>query len=88
MLDLEASLHAESGTFLDSEWLLAQSLERAFLGEVNDNVGAAFHFQAEREQDHLSRVVGVREGVARANAEGLFPFAQGLVVLVCKTVST
>lgn len=83
MLDLEASFHAEGGAFFDRERLLAQGFQRAFLGQVDDYVRAAFHFQAEREQDHLSRVIWVRESVARADAEGLFPFAEGFIVLVC-----
>lgn len=83
MLDAEAGLHAESGTFFDGERLLVERLEGAGLVEVDDDVGSAFGFQAEREQDHFARVVGVGDGVAAAETEGLFPLAEGLVILVC-----
>lgn len=83
MLDLELRLHAELRALLDSERLVLELLERAGRLEVDDDVGAAFDFEAEREDDALARVVGVAEGLAAAEAERLFPLAEGLVILVC-----
>lgn len=80
MLHLEARLHAEGGALLDGEGVLVQVLERAGLRQVDDDVLTALHLEAEREDDDFARVVGVREVVARAQAEGLLPFAEGFVV--------
>jgi hypothetical protein len=82
VLDAEAGLHAERRALLDGEGLLVEGLEGAGLRQVDDNVRAALDFQAQGEQDDLARVVGVRDGLAAAEAEGLFPLAEGLVVLV------
>lgn len=84
MLDAEAGLHAESGALLDGEGLLVEGLEGAGLGQVDDDVRSALDFQAQGEQDDLARVVGVGDGLAAAESEGLFPLAEGLIVLVCK----
>ena len=83
MLDTEAGLHAEGGALLDGEGLLVEGVEGALLGEVDDDVRAALDLEPKGEQDDFARVVGVRDGVAAAQAEGLFPLAEGLVVLVC-----
>jgi hypothetical protein len=87
MLDTEASLHAERGALLDGEWLLVQRLQSTGLGQVDNDIGAAFHFETEREQDDFAGVVGVRDGVAAAETERLFPLAEGLIVLVCRSQS-
>lgn len=82
MLDAEASLHAEGSALLDGERLLVERLEGAGLSQVDDDVGSAFDFKTQREQDDLARVIGVGDGVAAAEAERLFPLAEGLVILV------
>lgn len=82
MLHLEPRLHAERRAFLDGEGVLVEVLEAAALGEVDDYVWSAFDFEAQAEDDAFPRVVGVRDAVARADAEGLLPFSEGLVVLV------
>lgn len=84
MLDAEAGLHAESGALLDSERLLVEGLKGAGLGQVDDDVRSALDFKAQGEQDDLAGVVGVGDGLAAAETEGLFPLAEGLIVLVCK----
>lgn len=84
MLDTEAGLHAESGALLDGEGLLVERLQSTGLGQVDDDVGPALDFKTEREEDDLARVVGVGDGVATSEAEGLFPFAERLIVLVCR----
>ena len=80
MLHLEARLHAEGGALLDGEGVLVEVLERAGFGQVDDDVLAALDFEAEREDDDFARVAGVAEVVARAEAEGFLPFAEGFVV--------
>ena len=87
VLDAEASFHAESGTLLDGEGLLVEGVQGALLGQVDHDVGAAFDFQTQGEQDHFAWVVGVRDGVAAAQAEGLFPLAERLVIFVYGNVS-
>jgi hypothetical protein len=82
VLDAEASLHAESGALLDSEGLFVERLEGTGLGEVDNDIGTAFDFQAEGEQDHFAIVVGIRDSLAAAETERLFPLAEGLIVLV------
>jgi hypothetical protein len=82
VLDAEAGLHAERRAFFNGEGLLVEGLEGAGLRQVDDDVRAALDFQAQGEQDDLARVVGVGDGLAAAEAEGLFPLAEGLVVLV------
>jgi hypothetical protein len=84
VLDAEAGLHAERRALLDGEGLLVEGLEGTGLGQVDDDVRSALDFQAQGEQDHLARVAGVRDGLAAAETEGLFPLAEGLVVLVCE----
>lgn len=84
MLDAEAGLHAEGSTLLDGEGLLVERLKSTRLGQVDDDVGPALDFKTEREEDDLTRVVGVGDGVAASEAEGLFPLAERLVVLVCR----
>jgi hypothetical protein len=59
VLDAEAGFHAERGALLDGERLLVQRLESTGLGQVDNDIGAAFHFETEREQDDFARVVGV-----------------------------
>jgi len=83
VLDAEARLHAEGRALFDGERLLVEGLEGAGLRQVDDDVRSALDFQAQGEQDHLARVAGVGDGLAAAEAEGLFPLAEGLVVLVC-----
>ena len=83
VLDAEAGLHAERRALFDGEGLLVEGLEGAGLRQVDDDVRSALDFQAQGEQDHLARVAGVGDGLAAAEAEGLFPLAEGLVVLVC-----
>ena len=87
MLDAETSFHAEGGTLLDGEGLLVEGFQGPGLRQVDHDVGAAFDFQAQGEQDHFAWVVGVRDGVAAAQTEGLFPLAERLVILVCRSVS-
>jgi hypothetical protein len=82
VLDAEAGFHAESGALFDGEGLLDEGVQGTLLRQVDHDVGAAFDFQAQREQDHFAWVVGVRDGVSAAEAEGLFPLAEGFVVLV------
>ena len=84
MLDAEAGLHAEASTLLDGEGLLVERLQGTGLGEINDDVGSAFDFETKGEQDHFARIVGVRDGVAAAEAKRLLPLAERLIVLVCK----
>lgn len=83
MLDAEAGLHAESSTLLDGEGLLVQGLESTGLGQVDNDVGAAFHLETEGDQDDFPRVIRVGDGLAATETERLFPLAKGLVVLVC-----
>jgi hypothetical protein len=83
MLHLELGLHAELRALLDPERLVLELLERAGRLEVDDDVRAALDLEAQGEDDALARVVGVAERVAAAEAERLFPLAEGLVVLVC-----
>jgi hypothetical protein len=82
VLDTETGFHAESGALFDGEWLLVEGVQGALLRQVDHDVGATFDFQAQGQKDHFARVVGVRDGVAAAEAEGLFPLAEGFVVLV------
>lgn len=84
VLDAEASLHAESGALLNGKGLLVEGLEGTGLGQIDDDVGAAFDFEAERDQDDFAVVVGVGDGLAATEAERLFPLAEGLIVLVCE----
>ncbi len=44
VLYLESCLHPEGSTFLDSEGMLVETLQRAGRGEVDDDVGAALDF--------------------------------------------
>jgi hypothetical protein len=82
VLHLELRLHAELRALLDGEGLVLERLDGAGRLEVDDDVRAAFDLEAEREDDALARVVGVREVFALPEAERLFPLAEGLVVLV------
>lgn len=84
MLDAEAGLHAEGSALLDGERLLVEGLEGTSLGQVDDDVRSALDFKTQGEQDNLARVVGVGDGLAAAESEGLFPLAEGLIVLVCE----
>ena len=61
MLHLELRLHAELGALLDCEGLVLERLEGTGRLEVDDYVGAAFDFEAEREDDAFARVAGVGE---------------------------
>jgi hypothetical protein len=82
VLDLELCLHAEAGALLDGEGLVLEGFSGAGGFEVDDDVGAAFDFETEGEDDAFAGVVGVGEVLARAQAEGFFPFLEGFVVLV------
>lgn len=82
MMDLKSRLHPECGAFLDGEGVVLEIFERAGLFEIDDDVWAAFDFEAERFDDDFAGVFGVADGGACAQAEGLFPFAEGFVVLV------
>ena len=84
MLHLELGLHAEIGAFLDGEGLVLEGIDGTGGSEVNGDVGTSFHLQSQREDDALARVGGVGEVFARAEAERLLPFAEGLVVLICE----
>lgn len=84
VLDAETGLHAESRALLDGERLLVEGLEGAGLGQVDNDVRSALDFETQREQDDFTRVVGVGDGLAAAETEGLFPLAEGLIVLVCE----
>jgi hypothetical protein len=87
VLHREPHLDAERGALLDREGLVFEVFEDLGLclrgrgGEVNDYVGAAFDFEAEGEDGAFAWVGGV-EGLAGAQAEGFFPFAEGFVVFV------
>jgi hypothetical protein len=59
VLDTETGFHAESGALFDGEGLLVEGVQGALLRQVDHDVGAAFDFQAQGEQDHFARVVGV-----------------------------
>ena len=83
VLDLELGLHAETSTLLDGEGLLLELLERAGRAQVDDDVGAAFDLETEREDAALARVVGVGDVLALAEAKGGLPVLQRLIVLVC-----
>ena len=43
-VDSEDDLHLVGAAFLDGEWVLAQGLDRARLGEVDDDRGSAYDF--------------------------------------------
>ena len=60
MLDLEASLHAERGAFLDCERVFVEALQRTRFRQVDDDILASFDFQAQREDDDFTLVVGIR----------------------------
>lgn len=83
MLDAKAGLHPERRALLDGEGVLVEVLEGAGFGQVDDDVAAALHLQPQREDDDFAWVLGIGEVLARAQAEGLFPFAEGVVVGVC-----
>jgi len=83
VLHLKAGLHAEARPLLDREGMLVQILESAGLAEVDDDVRAAIHFKAQRQDDDFAWVVGVRGRCPGADAEGFFPFSEGFVVLIC-----
>lgn len=82
MLDLESRLHSEGRALLDSEGVLVELFKSARLGEVDNDVLAARDLQSEREDDDFPRVVGVRDGVSRADPQGFLPFPERFVVLV------
>jgi hypothetical protein len=84
VLDLEDGLHAELGALLDSEGLVLERVDCAGGLEVNDNVRPSVHLEAEREDDAFAGVALVRDVLAGAESERLFPLAEGLVVLVCR----
>lgn len=82
VLDLEGDLHAEGGAFLDCEWRLLERVHGSGIFQVDDDVGAALNLETKGEDDAFARVVWIRDVLARAEAERLFPLAEGLVVLV------
>lgn len=82
MLHLKPRLHAERRALLDRKWVLIQVIQRARLGELDNDVRAAFDFQTQREDDAFAWVFGVGDGGTGADAQGFFPFAKRFVVLV------
>ena len=83
MLDLEDGLHAELGALLDGEGLFLERVDCARRLQVYDYVWPSLDLEAEREDDAFAGVVLVRDVLASAEAERLFPLAKRLVVLVC-----
>lgn len=86
MLNLELRLHAELSALLDRERLVLQVLQGTGLGEVDDDIWAAFDFERERMNDAGARIVGVGDGFAGAgaDAERGFPAGERLIFLVCR----
>jgi hypothetical protein len=73
MLNLELGLHAESGALFDGEWFALERFDSTRRPQVDDDVFATFDFETEREDDAFAGVVGVRDVLALAEAEGSFP---------------
>lgn len=68
MLHLEAHFHAEHAALLDREGVVLEVFESAGLLEVDDDVGAAFDFEAQGEDYYAALVGGVGDGGAAADA--------------------
>lgn len=83
MLHHKPHLDPERSPFFNGEWFIFQFVELPWLRQVNHDIGPAFYFESEGEDDAFSGVSGVGERVGGvAETEGLFPFAEGFVVFV------
>lgn len=83
MLDLEAGLHSELGTFFDGEGFRFQRFERPRNGQVDCDVGAAGYFEGQGVNDATTGVFGVdRKGRGIADAQRSFPSIERFIVLV------
>ena len=61
MLDLETGLHAKCGAFLDCERVLIEVVQRAGLGQIDDNVWASLDLKTQRQDNAFPWVVWVRD---------------------------
>jgi hypothetical protein len=80
VLDLELGAHGELGVLLDLERLVLQRGLAAGGGEVDGDGVATGRVHGEGEDDADAGVVGVRDVLAGAEAEGLLVALKGLVV--------
>lgn len=87
MLDLEGGTHGELGTLLDLEGLVLEGLLAAGGGEVDCDGVAAGGLHGQGLDDADAGVVGVGDGVASSETQGLFVSLEGLIVGVYDGVS-
>jgi hypothetical protein len=66
---LENALDAESGTLLDGEWLVLESLKRALGGKFDDYIWTSLDLESEGFDDALSGVVRVSNGLTGVEAQ-------------------
>lgn len=82
VLHPELDLHAEGGTLLDGEGVVFESGESIGSLQVDDYVWPAFHLEAQGFNDAGAGIVGVADGLAAEDTKGLFPLAEGFVILI------